>query len=198
MHENSMLLFSKYAAPVFKTGMKVLEIGPDKMPSTYREALAGLSLQWDTLDIYDRKGLTYCSRDQVNFPVEKSSYDVVISGQVIYAVRRPWLWVAELARIAKIGGRVITIAPVSWPYVPAPVDCWRIYPEGMATLYEDAELSVELCVLESLETPYYKNYIPGMSREHQSRNRRLTYKWFGPFRLPVERSYDTIAIGRKR
>ena len=33
MHRNSRLLFTKYAPPYFKDGMRVLEIAPDDFPS---------------------------------------------------------------------------------------------------------------------------------------------------------------------
>ena len=92
---------------------------------------------------------------------------------------------------------MITINPVSWVYHEAPVDCWRMFPEGMKALYEDASLSVVLSHWGSLETPQYRSYIPGISRASQSRNRRLVYSILGPLRFPVERAYDTITIGRK-
>jgi hypothetical protein len=92
---------------------------------------------------------------------------------------------------------VITINPVSWVYHEAPVDCWRIFPEGMKVLYEDASLSVEFSYWGSLETPQYRSIIPGISRAFQSQKRRLAYSIRGPLGFPVERAYDTITIGRK-
>jgi hypothetical protein len=65
----------------------------------------------------------------------------------------------EVARVCKPGGLVVTINPVSWKYHLAPVDCWRIYPDGMKALYEDAGLEMRESVCESLEpwsvSPYY-------------------------------------------
>ena len=50
------------------------------------------------------------------------------------------------------------------------MDCWRIYPEGMKCLYENAGLTVELCKVEALEidlsktlSPYECNLFPGRS-----------------------------------
>lgn len=197
MHTNSRLLFEKYALPLLKPGLKVLEIGPDSFPSTYQHLAEGLSLEWHTLDIYDSPHLTYPNSGQYSFAIPDESYDVVLSGQVIEHVKKPWRWIPELARITKAGGLIMTINPVSWIYHEAPVDCWRIYPEGMKALYEDASLTVLFSCWESLETPHFHRYLPGISRECQGRKKRIVYDILGRFGFPVERSYDTVTVGRK-
>ena len=197
MHTNSRLLFEKYALPLFKPGMKVLEIGPDSFPSTYQRLTEGLSLDWHTLDTNDNPRLTYPKSSEYYFMIPDGTYDAVLSGQVIEHVKKPWRWIPELARITKAGGLVITINPVSWPYHRAPVDCWRIYPEGMKALYEDSLLTVLFSQWESLETPNFHRYLPGLSREYHSRKKRIVYNILGRFGFPVERSYDTITVGRK-
>jgi hypothetical protein len=119
----------------------------------------------------------------------------VISGQVIEHVRKSWRWIPELTRVAKKNGLVITIGPVSWPYHEAPIDCWRIYPEGMKALYEAAGSSVELSEWGSWETLNFRLYVPG--RSLAGRKLRWTYELIGRIGIPVERSYDCITIGRK-
>ncbi len=197
MHTNSILLFEKYAKPVLKCGMKVLEIGPDQFPSTYQCLSENLSLEWHTLDMYDNCNLTYPNSGEYKFEIPNASYDIVLSGQVIEHVRKPWKWIPELVRITKFGGLVITIGPVSWVYHEGPVDCWRIYPEGMKALYEEAGLTVLMSHWESLEVPYYKRYIPGISNEWKSRKKQIVHKILGKLGFPMERSYDTITIGKR-
>ena len=199
MHTNSKLLFEKYVKPVLEDGMKVLEIGPDDFPSTYQRLSKAVSVAcWDTLDIHENPNLTYQNSHEYDFQIQPALYDVVLSGQVIEHVKKPWIWIPELAKVTKPGGFVITISPVSWIYHEAPVDCWRIYPEGMRALYEEAGLTNILSCWESLETPGYKRYIPGVSREGQSLKMQMVYKILGMLGLPVERSYDTVTIGRKK
>ena len=199
MHANSELLFVKYVKPIFKDGMKVLEIGPNAFPSTFQRLSEEVSVAcWDTLDMYANSNLTYQNSHEYNFQIQSDSYDVVLSGQVIEHVKKPWIWIPELARITKPGGFIATIGPVSWTYHEVPVDCWRIYPEGMRALYEEAGLTTILSCWESLETPGYKRYIPGVSKESQSRKKQMMYKILGMVGLPVERSYDTVTIGRKK
>lgn len=197
MHTNSRLLFELYALPLFQRGMKVLEIGPDSFPSTYQRLAQDLSIDWHTLDMHDSPQLTYPSSQEYSFAIPDESYDVVLSGQVIEHVRKPWKWMPELGRITRAGGLVITINPVSWVYHKAPVDCWRIYPDGMKALYEDSFLEVLFSFWVSLETPHFRRYLAGISRECQGRKKRIVCDILGRFGFPVERSYDTITVGRK-
>lgn len=197
MHRNSVLLFEKYALPYFSSPSRVLEIGPDASPSTYRNVVAPGEISWETIDLYEHADLDYHATDEYHFPLESDTFDIVLSGQVIEHIRKPWVWIHEVTRVCKPGGYVITVIPVSWPYHEAPIDCWRAFPEGMNALYDDAGLEVELSVFESLEMPGFRRRMPGRSSEWQSRTLRTAYKMLGKIGFPVETAYDTITIGRK-
>jgi len=197
MHANSRLLFEKYARGYFVPGSHVLEIGPDGSPSTYERIVGDSSMTWHTLDLTADSTLTYRALSECNFPIDSDRYDIVLSGQVIEHVRQIWIWIRELARVCKVGGKVVTINPVSWPYHEAPVDCWRAFPEGMRALYEHANLKVLLSLWESLEATKHARHIPGRSAEWQGRRERWAYRILGPLGVPVECAYDTITIGEK-
>jgi SAM-dependent methyltransferase len=197
MHTNSKLLFAKYARPCFDPAMRVLEIGPNGFPSTYRKMVPYEGMQWETLDIDDSPYLTYRKSPLYSFPIADDAYDIVLSGQVIEHVAKIWRWMPELARVTKPNGLVITVNPSSWPYHEAPIDCWRMYPEGMKALCEDAGLSVEMSFCGSLELPNYRRAIPGRSPEWQSRKLRYCFCLLGLFGFPVEKAFDTITIARK-
>lgn len=197
MHKNSKLLFEKYAKEYFHPGMSVLEIGPDRFPSTFCSIVADSSVTWETLDIHQNPKLTYTAVSEYNFPIPDNKYDIVLSGQVIEHVRKIWVWIKEVSRVCKVGGHVITINPVSWPYHEAPIDCWRTYPEGMRALYEDASLEVILSEWESLEGVNFRKRIPGRSQERQSKRLRIAYRMLSLFGFPVECAFDTITIGVK-
>ncbi|HNV86865.1 MAG TPA: methyltransferase domain-containing protein [Candidatus Omnitrophota bacterium] len=198
MHINCRLVFEKYAKPFFKSNMRILEIGPDGHPSTFRQMLDLDRVRWETLDIFNDGRVTYVAADEHAFPVPDGTFDVVFSNQVIEHVRKPWLWIKENARVCKKNGRVITLCPVSWPYHEAPVDCWRIYPEGMKSLYEEAGLTLEICRLESLERVQAKEVWPGIGavREESPKiNFRDRLRRF--FGWPQTVAFDTIAVGVK-
>jgi SAM-dependent methyltransferase len=166
MHLNSQLLFEKFATAHFADGQHVLEIGPDGNPSTYGRALAHLALQWETADLADSTmeelrptGGTFSQAihsqhvmpNEYEIPVGDNTFDVVVAGQVVEHVRRIWRWVPELARVTKPGGKIVIVSPISWSYHEAPVDCWRIYPEGMQALCTEAGLRIITCEADALE-----------------------------------------------
>ena len=212
MHTNSKLLFEKYGKPYFRTilnsntsrfsKLRVLEIGPDNLPSTYQKIVGDKYIDWDTIDIYKRQDLTFIANNLYEYPISSNSYDIILSGQVIEHIPKVWIWIKEVSRICKPGGLVITINPVSWPYHEAPVDCWRIYPEGMKALYDEGGLEVILSIWESLEVPNFRRYIWGLSTDALSgvkgKIRHIANLLLGKLGWPVERSYDTITIGRKK
>ena len=205
MHPNSELLFETYARPYFQAGMRVLEIGPDLAPSTFETLVGDDSIKWDTVDLADGhvhapSQLTYTATSEYEFPIEDDLYDIVVSGNVIEHVRRVWRWMPEVARVCKVGGLVITVNPVSWPYHEAPVDCWRIYPEGMRALYEEASLTVLVSQLDALEAKRSgrRRLLPGRSPIWQPWQLRLFFRFFGPLGFPVEAAYDVITVGEKR
>jgi len=197
VHANSKLLFEKYAMGYLSPSARVLEIGPDGFPSAYRKLVDRGGMSWETLDVFKDDRLTHVAASEYSFPVEDERYDVVISGQVIEHVRKIWVWMREVSRVCKVGGVVITINPVRWPYHEAPVDRWRAYPEGVKALYEDSSLEVLLSKWESLEADGFRRYTPGASPEAQSTRLRLAYQLLGRLGFPVERAYDTITIGRE-
>ncbi len=194
MHLNSMLLYKKYALPVLKPEQRLLEIGPTLDPtSVYQQATPNGPRTWETIDLYPHPGLTYQAIDEYHFPLPDNSFDVILSGQVLEHVRKPWVWMKELARICRPGGRVITINPVSWPYHEAPVDCWRVYPEGHRALAEEAGLTVELAEFDCLEWGGYKHTTYGATRPRRW--------WVAAIRKALNRglegAFDTICIARK-
>ena len=199
MHENSLLMFERHAQPHFPREGRVLEIGPDGFPSAYRSLLegAGGRFVWETLDLYADSRLTCVALSEYSFPIPDETYDVVLSGQVIEHVRKPWVWIKEVARVCKTGGLVITVNPVSWPYHEAPIDCWRAFPEGMRALYDEAGLEVRLSVWGSLEQGGFRNYVPGASSGTYTPRRQLVSRLLGRIGLPVERAYDTVTVGSK-
>lgn len=92
---------------------------------------------------------------------------------------------------------MITLNPVSWLYHEAPVDCWRIFPEGMRALYKDAGMEVELGVYECLESNA-KRITPGAGLDCQPLKRKLGMRFMSMFGFSIEASYDVVTIGRKK
>jgi SAM-dependent methyltransferase len=204
MHRNSELMFLKHARSHFRPAMRVLEIGPDGAPTTYQRLVGESSIVWDTVDLADapnRELLTFRAESEYRFPITDGAYDIVISGQVIEHVRKVWVWIGEVARVCKPGGRVITVNPVNWPYHEGPVDCWRIYPEGMRALYEEAGLDVEVAVFEGLDDgsgaplPGPRQRLIWEAKQVARRILKRPHWPLGPF--VGKFAVDGITIGRK-
>jgi SAM-dependent methyltransferase len=194
MHRNCVLLFSKYAKSFFKEGMRVLEIAPDTYPSSLQKLIDVKGLKWETLEVRSRPdmgtALTYLSENEYAYPISDEQFDIVLSANVIEHVKDIWIWVEEVARVCKTGGHIITINPISWPFHGEPLDCWRIYPEGMKALHEKAGVDTTLSVFESLDFP--KKYsIPYLIKQ-------LMKPLFGKEPVYPRPIIDTISIGTKR
>ncbi len=76
--------------------------------------------------------------------IEDNSQDVVISGQALEHVVRPFLWMTELYRILKTEGLICIICP--WYEAlhngPHYKDYWRVLPNGMKTLLTESGFEV--------------------------------------------------------
>ena len=222
MHLNSELLFKKYQSEFFKSGKKILEIGPSGIPSAYSRIVNDPSIQWDTIDfestIYidsSPSNLTYTIDNPYSFPIPDNTYDIVLSGQVIEHVQEIWKWMGELKRIVKSKGIIFTINPVSWPFHEAPFDCWRIFPSGIEAIAKYCELEVVMSLFESEERKQLLARdskiitIPGKSYNYSNRVNKINtiIRWnrflelfpaaIHDLKVPIEVSYDTISILRK-
>jgi SAM-dependent methyltransferase len=196
VQQNCLLLFERYAQAYFRPGLSVLEIGSLEFPSPYQQHLGAPSDAWDTLNITADPRLTYSGVPPYDYPIADNKYDIVFSSQVMEHVPRIWVWIKELARICKVGGHVITISPLSYPF-HGPPDCWRAFPDGMTALYEEGGLGVLLSRCESVEGERFRRVLPGRGLDVQPAYRRWMFKLLGPLGFPVICGYDTITVGRK-
>ncbi len=147
---NSRATFAKHVLPHFRDGMDVLEVGPEKRGSTYRTTIEA-TINYFTADIVDKPNEVYYIQCEENvIDVTDDSFDMVFACNVLEHVRRPWLWVPELARIIRPGGIVALVAPVTFGKHRAPYDCWRVLPDGARVLLEDAGLEAIFTRLSNL------------------------------------------------
>jgi SAM-dependent methyltransferase len=123
--------------------LSIADVGSYDVNGTYRP-------------LFDGKGWTYIGFDVAAGPnvdvvlhspedwqlssEHRGAFDVVISGQTLEHVRRPWLWIKQVAELCKPGGLIWICAPNTWSFHEHPIDCWRIWPEGMRALFTEANL----------------------------------------------------------
>jgi SAM-dependent methyltransferase len=111
---------------------RVLDVGCGIKPyapffEPYVEAYVGVDLENPVADL---------EGSAEDLPVEDSSFDLVISTQVLEHVGDPAKAVREFHRVTSPGGRVLASTHGVQVYHPAPTDYWRWTHAGLHRLFE--------------------------------------------------------------
>lgn len=141
MHTQTVNLMRKFAGSV-PNGSSVLDVGSRNVNGSFRELFPDTLYTGIDIEAGDNVDLVV---KEYEYPFADNYFDVIISGSTLEHVRKPWLWIKEVARILKPGGKLCVIAPYAHPYHAHPVDCWRIFPDGMRTLFDEAGLTTLHC-----------------------------------------------------
>lgn len=133
VHESSMALMESFRDKYLSDmrGCSILDVGAFQVEGdpTYRELFAD----------YEYAGMDVVPGPNVNLVGYESIhcvYDVVISGQVMEHVKRPWDWLKSLTQYYQ--WYICVIAPHSWKEHKHPFDTYRYFPDGMRDLFEYA------------------------------------------------------------
>lgn len=120
----------------------LLDVGSFDVNGTFRPLVEERGWKYIGVDIVPGKNVDIVSDSPYNYPFDNDSFEVVVSGSVMEHVEAIWLWIPELVRLLKPGGLLAIITHTSYPYHPHPVDCWRIMPDGMRYLFDQAGILV--------------------------------------------------------
>jgi hypothetical protein len=144
MHASSMKLMERllraYCVPA--ETKSVADIGSQDVNGTYKSLIKALHFkQYIGVDIASGDNVDYVVPENGKW-TQVPKVDVVISGQCMEHVRRPWQWINQVADVIDTGGILTLIAPWQWEIHRYPVDCWRILPDGMEALLAEAGLEI--------------------------------------------------------
>ena len=115
----------------------VLDVGSRDVNGSYRE----LFDDYTGADLVPGKNVDIVLEDPYRWQIRDTFYDVVISGQCLEHVEDTVAWIKEVGRVVKRGGLVCIIAPASGVgFHRHPIDCWRVYPDGMKWLLRQGGL----------------------------------------------------------
>lgn len=112
----------------------VLDVGAGPKPGMYRNLWEGGGWTYHGLDLAPGPNVDIVPDDPWIFPLEDASYDAVISGQMLEHNEFFWLTFLEMARVLRLGGLMIHIAPSRGIEHRDPQDCWRFYRDAMTAL----------------------------------------------------------------
>jgi SAM-dependent methyltransferase len=149
MHQSSLDEMGRNLRELLKdrrgSPLRILDVGSRAVNRcfrhTYKEHMAP-AWQYVGCDTDAGENVDVVLSDPYVLPMPADYFDVVISGQCLEHVPRPQKLVNEMARVLKPGGLMLLTAPWQWEIHRYPVDCWRILPDGMRVLLEDAGLKV--------------------------------------------------------
>lgn len=131
MHKASMQLMRYFRKKYINGGETILDIGSRRCgkQETYGKIFKGC--EYTGMDIVPGENV-----DIVGFENIKKSYDVVISGQTMEHVKRPWEWLRGIVKYYK--KYICIIVPHTWVEHKYPIDTYRYMPDGMRDLFEYA------------------------------------------------------------
>lgn len=135
MHESSMEYMKLFVAKYIKPPCTVADVGSYDMNGCYKPLFKGC--EYTGLDIQPGPNV---DRVVELYHFGTKQYDVVISGQVLEHVEDMCHWREALLNICKPGGLICVIAPHTWEQHRFPLDCWRIFPDGMKWLFKGTEI----------------------------------------------------------
>ena len=132
MHKSSMALMKDFRDR-YLGGMKgctVLDVGAAQLGGqmSYRDLFG--EYEYTGMDIVADDGVDVVGYDGLGI------HDVVVSGQVMEHVARPWEWLTILEGLYR--RYICIIAPNTWVEHRYPIDCYRFFPDGMRALFEYA------------------------------------------------------------
>lgn len=98
------------------------------------------------MDIAPGRNVDIVSEKMYEYPFKDGEFDVVVSANTMEHVKDIFLWMKELARVSN--NLVCVVAPSNHPEHKYPIDCWRVYPDGMRfAMTEIAGLEIIECRL---------------------------------------------------
>jgi SAM-dependent methyltransferase len=131
---------------------RLLDVGCGEKPyehifRPYVEAYTGIEYQqtFERTESSARKKKPDLYYDGVTIPFEDSTFDTVISIQVLEHTPRPQHLVNEMARVVKRDGLVALSAPLSFRLHEEPHDYFRYTPHGLDSMMQAAGLVMEEC-----------------------------------------------------
>jgi SAM-dependent methyltransferase len=154
MHDSAAADFKRFVAKHLDPTKRlaIADVGSQDVNGTLSELLpAGHAWTYTGFDIVPGKNVDVVI-DGPDPWTYAEQFDVVASSQVVEHVRKPWLWIKTVANLCKPGGLVYISTPNTIVFHEYPIDCWRLWPDGMKALFDEAVLETIECYVSGIDT----------------------------------------------
>lgn len=118
---------------------RVLDVGSYDVNGTLRPLIEKRGWSYLGLDLEAGPNVDVVSEEPYLYPFAGGAFDVVVSAGTMEHVEALWYWIPELARMLRSGGLLALTTVWQCPEHRYPRDCWRILPDGMRFLFDEAE-----------------------------------------------------------
>ncbi len=133
----------RYLAGRRDEALTIVDLGSQDINGSYRPLFAQSPWRYIGVDLEKGPNVDVVLRDPYAWDeLGPGSADVLIAGQTFEHTEFVWETMRQVARALKAGGLCCIIVPSSGPEHRFPLDCWRIYPDGLRALARYAELTV--------------------------------------------------------
>lgn len=114
--------------------LRILDVGSYDINGSYKELFTSPNWEYVGADIEEGPNVDILLKHHYQWNIPEESFDVIISGQCMEHVEDLKEWISPMKKILKKDGLVCIIGPNKFKEHRHPVDCWRIFPDGMRFL----------------------------------------------------------------
>lgn len=153
----------KYLSGREQQSLTIYDLGSQEVVTpgssgTYRTIFSEPRWRYVGIDMVAGLNVDIVLADPYNWrEVQRESADVIVSGQTFEHTEFFWLTFQQIVRTLKSDGLLCVIAPSSGPEHRFPVDCWRVYPDGLRAVARYVGLDVLECWTQWEDLPQYDN-----------------------------------------
>lgn len=117
----------------------LLDVGSFDVNGSYREVCEAKGFIYTGLDVRPGPNVDVVSDDPYFYPFLANSFDVVICGNMLHNVAKPWRTIQEMTRVLKPKGLLVVVTIWKWGLNSHPDDYFRCTDEGLRVLFDETD-----------------------------------------------------------
>jgi len=162
MHQSSYDKMSEFRRDYLESRrnepLVILDLGSQDINGSYRPLFAQPPWQYVGIDLAPGPNVDVVLTNPYDWQeIAPESADVIVAGQTFEHTEFFWETMRQITRTLKTNGLCCILVPSSGPEHRFPVDCWRMYPDGLRALARYAGLEVIEASTQWEDLPQYDN-----------------------------------------